>query len=90
MEMRNHLQGRGFRLQTLVVAALATAVSIFAYIYTRPSTLMFDENYYVPLARSIAGGSYQDGYIIRPPLYPLFLAAIFRLFGTGFGAVLLI
>jgi 4-amino-4-deoxy-L-arabinose transferase-like glycosyltransferase len=88
--MRNHRQGRGFVLATLVIAALGVAISILAYTYTRQPTLMFDENYYFPVAESTAGGAYQDGYIVRPPLYPFFLAGLFRLFGTGFGTALLV
>jgi 4-amino-4-deoxy-L-arabinose transferase-like glycosyltransferase len=90
MHMPNHVRSRGFWLQTLVIAALGTAISILAYIYTRPPVLRFDENYYFPLAEGIASGVYRDGYIIRPPLYPLLLAGIFKLVGTGFGAVLLV
>jgi 4-amino-4-deoxy-L-arabinose transferase-like glycosyltransferase len=88
--MHKLTQNQKFWFQTLVVAALGTAISVVAYIYTRPTVLRFDENYYFPLAEGIAGGVYQDGYIIRPPLYPLFLAGAFKILGTGFGGVLLI
>ena len=88
--MEDHHRNRSFALRTLVIAALGTVISILAYTYTRPPTLMFDENYYFPLAESIAAGSFKEGYIVRPPLYPLLVAGVFKAFGTGFGAVLLV
>ena len=80
----------GFCLRTLILAAIAVGLSILAYVFTRPGYLRFDENYYYPLAQQILGGNYQDGYLVRPPLYPLFLAALMRLVGSGFGSILLI
>ena len=81
---------RGFLASTLVLAAAGAAISILASSYTRPVSLLLDENYYYPLAEGILKGSYQDGYIIRPPLYPLFLAGIFKVFGVGFSPALVI
>lgn len=86
-----HISGyRTFICWAIAIAAIGTALSVLAAVYTRPDGLLFDENYYYPLAEGIAGGTYQDGYIIRPPLYPLLLAAIFKVFGAGFGPALLI
>ena len=81
---------RGFLVWNLVLAGMGTALSILAVLYTRPEGLLFDENYYYPLAEAINRGTYPDGYIIRPPLYPLFLAAVFKVFGTGFLPALVI
>jgi len=75
---------RGFLVWNLVLAGMGTALSILAVLYTRPEGLLFDENYYYPLAEAVSRGAYPDGYIIRPPLYPLFLAAVFKVFGAGF------
>jgi 4-amino-4-deoxy-L-arabinose transferase-like glycosyltransferase len=63
---------------------------VLAAIYTRPQNLLFDEHYYYDLAGSILAGSYPDGYIIRPPLYVIFLAGVFRVFGAGFLPALLV
>jgi 4-amino-4-deoxy-L-arabinose transferase-like glycosyltransferase len=81
---------RGFIAAVVVLAAAGTVLSILATVYTRPEVLRFDENYYYPLAKGITQGSYNDGYIVRPPLYPLFLAGLFGLVGTGFTAVLIL
>jgi len=81
---------RAFVCWTIAISVVAAALSILAVAYTRPGSLQFDENYYYPLADGIAKGIYQDGYIIRPPLYPLFLAAIFKVFGVSFGPALVI
>jgi 4-amino-4-deoxy-L-arabinose transferase-like glycosyltransferase len=74
----------------LLLAAVAVALSILASVYTRPEPLRYDEKYYVPLATGIAAGHYQDGYIVRPPLYPLFLAAIIRVFGEAVRPALMV
>jgi 4-amino-4-deoxy-L-arabinose transferase-like glycosyltransferase len=79
-----------FWLINIAIALIAVAISILAGIYTRPTGLKFDEKYYFALAKGIAGGVYDDGYIIRPPLYPLFLGAIIRIWATGFTPILLI
>ena len=81
---------RWFGYALLGLAAFGAAFSVLAAFYTRPPALQFDEYYYYPLAEKILAGAYPDGYIIRPPLYPLYLAGIFRVFGVGFGPVLLI
>jgi 4-amino-4-deoxy-L-arabinose transferase-like glycosyltransferase len=73
-----------FVLQAAVLAVLAATISILWAVYFRTPDLRFDENYYYPLAENILAGRYVDGYVIRAPLYPLFLAGIFKLFGTGF------
>jgi hypothetical protein len=85
-----HHQQTRFWLVNLAIVAGAVALSVLAGVYTRPSGLRFDEKYYFALAKSIAGGVYDDGYLIRPPLYPLFLGAMVRVFGTGFTATMLV
>jgi 4-amino-4-deoxy-L-arabinose transferase-like glycosyltransferase len=72
------------------VAAIAAVLSILASIYTRSTVIRFDEKYYFALAERIASGVYSDGYIIRPPIYPLFLGAMFKMFGSGFTPVLIV
>jgi 4-amino-4-deoxy-L-arabinose transferase-like glycosyltransferase len=90
MNTTSRTRSSGFYLWTLTLAAVAVGLSVLAYVFTRPAFLRFDENYYYPLAQQILGGTYQDGYIVRPPLYPLFLAGVMRLVGTGFGGILLL
>ena len=79
-----------FFIALAAIATIGTVVSLIAAHYCRHPALRFDENYYYPLAQSIAEGHYQEGYVVRPPLYPLFLAGVFKLFGQGFGAVLVV
>ncbi len=71
----------------LLPAFLAIGLSLAA-ISTRTQKLVFDENYYFPVAEKIVEGSYEDGYVIRPPLYPLFLAALMALVSKSFTAIL--
>jgi 4-amino-4-deoxy-L-arabinose transferase-like glycosyltransferase len=71
-------------MQVLVIGGVAAVISILAGIYTRPGVVRFDEKYYLALAKGIAGGVYDDGYIVRPPLYPLFFALMLKVFGSGF------
>ncbi len=73
-----------------LACCLAITVTLVAAFNCRPMTLMFDENYYYPLAEKISNGIFEDGYVVRPPLYPLFLAGIFGIFGKGFTAILII
>lgn len=73
-----------FLLRIIAVAVIAIAISIIWSVYFREPRLRFDENYYYPLGQKIAAGTYEDGYVIRPPLYPIFLAGTFRVFGEGF------
>lgn len=68
---------------------VAVALSLAA-IPTRTPRLAFDENYYFPLAEKITQGTYQDGYVIRPPLYPLLLAAIIATVGRTFTPLLVV
>lgn len=79
-----------FLLRIIAVAAVATAISIIWSVHFREPGLHFDENYYYPLGQKIAAGTYEDGYVIRAPLYPIFLAGIFRVFGEGFVVALII
>lgn len=79
-----HRPSTNLWMQVLVIGGIAALISILAGIYTRPSVVRFDEKYYFALAKSIAGGVYDDGYIVRPPLYPLFFALMLKVFGSGF------
>jgi 4-amino-4-deoxy-L-arabinose transferase-like glycosyltransferase len=74
----------------IVVAAVAVILSVVAGVYARSPVVRFDEKYYFTLAKSIASGIYNDDYIIRPPIYPLFLGGMFRMFGTGFTPALVV
>ena len=79
-----------FVLKVAIIALAAAAISIIWSVYFRSPELRFDENYYYPLAQGIVGGAYEDGYVIRAPLYPLFLAGLFKVGGDGFTAVLIV
>jgi hypothetical protein len=81
---------RRFWIPVLIVAACGVVLSLLAATYTRPAALQFDENYYYPLAEKLLAGRFEDGYIVRPPLYPLFLAACLRIVGGGFTGALVI
>jgi 4-amino-4-deoxy-L-arabinose transferase-like glycosyltransferase len=72
-----------FRLAAIAISAAAVVISVLAVLYTRSAGLRYDEKYYFALARSIAAGVYDDGYVIRPPLYPLYAASMFRAFGEA-------
>ena len=79
-----------FRVLNLIVASVAVVISVLAGLYTRPSGLRFDEKYYFALAEGIAGGVYDDGYLIRPPFYPLFLGGLIRVLGTAFTPIMVV
>ena len=79
-----------FRLAAIVIAAAAVAISVLAVVYTRSAGLRYDEKYYFALARGIAAGIYDDGYVVRPPLYPLFVASMFKAFGAALTPALLV
>lgn len=79
-----------FLLRVIIIAGIATAISIIWAVYFRPPQVHFDEFYYYSLAQNIVGGNYDDGYVIRGPVYPLFLAGAFKVFGEGFLPVLII
>ena len=76
--------------------ALLTAIVLFAFalrlIYVlqmRDSPLfddlVMDEHYHDQWARAIAAGErYIEGPYFRAPLYPAFLAAIYKIFGPGY------
>jgi 4-amino-4-deoxy-L-arabinose transferase-like glycosyltransferase len=74
----------------IALAVIATGVSILNSFWPEPAVPRFDEKYYHRLAQSIAEGSYDDGYLVRPPLYPLFLAGIFGIFGPYLTPALII
>jgi 4-amino-4-deoxy-L-arabinose transferase-like glycosyltransferase len=90
METSEGAGSRAFLYWTAAIAGLGAAITILASIYTRPESLLFDENYYYPLAEGIIRGTFKDTYVIRPPLYPLFLAGIFKIFGVGFRPALVV
>lgn len=77
-------------LWIITIAAAATVISLLASHYNRPQVLKFDEQYYFHVAQSIASGRYEDGYIVRPPLYPLFVGLIFRFFALRLSIILCI
>jgi 4-amino-4-deoxy-L-arabinose transferase-like glycosyltransferase len=79
-----------FLAGTLVVSALGVVLSALFVILLRQDVIRSDETYYLPLAQRILSGSYDDGYIIRPPLYPLFLAALLKIFGLALKPALLV
>jgi len=79
-----------FLLQVVAVAVLAGALSLIWAVYFRVPELRFDESYYYPLAQKIVAGTYEDGWVIRAPLYPLFLAGVFKAFGEGFLPALIV
>jgi 4-amino-4-deoxy-L-arabinose transferase-like glycosyltransferase len=81
---------RAFLMRVIVIAAVAASISLVWSVNFRPPGLQFDENYYYPLGEKIAAGTYEDGYVIRAPLYPVFLAGIFKAFGGGFLYALII
>jgi 4-amino-4-deoxy-L-arabinose transferase-like glycosyltransferase len=72
------------------LAVLAVGISLLECFVFNPFTPRFDEKYYRRQAESIAGGSYNDDYLVRPPLYSLFLGGIFRVFGFGLVPALII
>jgi 4-amino-4-deoxy-L-arabinose transferase-like glycosyltransferase len=79
-----------FIIRLAIIATGAVVISLLAAYYTRHPVLPFDESYYYAQAESIANGDWQDGYIVRAPLYPLFLAGVFTLFGPGFWPALVV
>jgi 4-amino-4-deoxy-L-arabinose transferase-like glycosyltransferase len=79
-----------FTAWVIGLAVTAAAISILNSFWPEPAVPRFDEKYYYSLAEAIANGSYNDGYLVRPPLYPLFLAAIFRSFGLSLTPALVI
>lgn len=76
--------GKSFLWWALGLALAAALISILAAVFTRPQGLLFDEHYYQDVAKGLLAGSYVDGYIIRPPLFIIFLAGVFRVLGTEF------
>jgi len=79
-----------FAIWLVIIVTGAVVISLLASYYCRHPVLRFDEKYYYPQAESIANGNWQEGFIVRAPLYPLFLAGIFTLFGPGFWPALVV
>ena len=79
-----------FPAAVICLAVVAAAISILSAFWPEPASPRFDEMYYHRLGEAIAGGSYDAGYMVRPPLYPLFLALVFRIFGPGLTPALII
>jgi hypothetical protein len=83
--------GHGRSLTTsLVISVIGVVISILFVILMRRDGIRKDEAYYFTLAQRIIGGSYDDTYIIRPPIYPLFLAAVLKIFGAALKPALLV
>jgi 4-amino-4-deoxy-L-arabinose transferase-like glycosyltransferase len=79
-----------FIIRLGIIAAIGVVISLIASHYCRHPALRFDENYYYLLAESIAKGHYEEGYVVRAPLYPLLLAVVFKMFGPGFWSALVV
>ena len=86
----NRKRRHWFTVCVIGLAAIAATISVLNCFWPKPATPVFDEKYYYSLAKGIAAGSYEDGYLVRPPLYPLFLAGVFKIFGTSLSAALII
>jgi len=86
----NRKRRHRFTVCVIGLAAIAAAISVLSCFWLRPATPTFDEKYYYSLAQGIAAGSYEDGYLVRPPLYPLFLTGVFKIFGISLSAALII
>jgi hypothetical protein len=84
-----HSRNGRFLGLTLAISAAGVAVSAVFVILMRQDVIRMDETYYFPLAERIMAGSYDDGYIVRPPLYPLFLASLLKILGSAFKPALL-
>jgi 4-amino-4-deoxy-L-arabinose transferase-like glycosyltransferase len=70
---------------------IAAAISVINSRWPEPARPRFDEKYYYRVAEGIAaGGSYEDGYVVRAPLYPLFLGGVFKVFGVSLTTALVI
>lgn len=79
-----------FTAAVICLAVLAVIVSLLDCFVLNPSPPRFDEKYYRSVAEGISQGTYDDGNLVRPPLYPLFLGAVFRLFGLSLTPILII
>jgi tetratricopeptide (TPR) repeat protein len=83
---RNKLARPAFALAVILAAALAARVIFLAQL-ARSETggvLSLDSRFYYDLAGTLStGGSFPAGAIDFNPLYPAFLAIVFKLFGEG-------
>ena len=74
-----------------IFTALALGLRLLVTAWHAPYPLGGDETGFFEQARTfVQGRGYQDVELMRGPLYPLFLAVIFRLFGTEVSAARLI
>jgi 4-amino-4-deoxy-L-arabinose transferase-like glycosyltransferase len=83
---------RATALALLAIVALAVAVRVaFWSFQARGGAVQAGdpEEYYRAALHLLQGGYYDTGKWIRPPLYPLFLALLFRLLGVDVGAAML-
>ena len=75
------------RTALLLCLLIALAVRLLAYYpFLGLTETHGDETYYVLVARSIAAGDGHPGSF-RPPLYPFFIAGVFRLWGDDLVAL---
>jgi len=83
---------RATALALLATVALAVAVRVAFWSFQARSGAVQagdPEEYYRAALHLLQGGYYDTGKWIRPPLYPLFLALLFRLLGVDVGAAML-
>ena len=89
----DNIEGQRERLRAAIVAAVIVGIAArvtFGFLYWTGKPLTLDEQEYLLLARSLASGrGYSYGasmstvrHFERPPIYPLFIAGIFRLTGN--------
>ncbi|HEU4322470.1 MAG TPA: glycosyltransferase family 39 protein [Roseiflexaceae bacterium] len=78
-------------LAAIVALAVALRVAFWAFQARSGAVQPGDpEEYYRAALHILQGGYYDTGKWIRPPLYPLFLALVFRLFGASVSAAMLV
>ena len=77
-------------LAVIVALAVALRVAFWAFQARSGAVQPGDpEEYYRAALHILQGGYYDTGKWVRPPLYPLFLALVFRLFGVSVSAAML-
>jgi Tfp pilus assembly protein PilF len=81
---------RGLRTGTILVAILLAALAVRVVFLVElerselGDALSLDSQFYYDLARDLStGGALPKGGLVFNPLYPSFLVAVFRIFGTG-------
>ncbi|GAB4201376.1 MAG: hypothetical protein OHK0022_23360 [Roseiflexaceae bacterium] len=80
----------GIALAVIVVLAVAVRVAFWAFQARSGAVQPGDpEEYYRAALHILQGGYYDTGKWVRPPLYPLFLALVFGLFGVNVSTAML-